>query len=58
MDDRLGTIESGKLADIVVVRGDPVHDIEAVGRPENILLVMKDGKVRSDRGAFFTLADR
>ncbi|MET8648656.1 metal-dependent hydrolase family protein [Nocardia aurea] len=58
VDDRLGTLESGKLADIVVVRGDPLHDIESVGRPDDILLVMKDGKVSSDRGGFFTPVDR
>ncbi|KPK80418.1 MAG: amidohydrolase [Gemmatimonas sp. SM23_52] len=40
MDDRLGTISVGKLADLVVVRGDPttnIHDIE------NVELVFKDG---------------
>lgn len=40
--DRLGSIERGKLADIVAVDGDPLADIQAMGR---IKLVMKDGVV-------------
>jgi imidazolonepropionase-like amidohydrolase len=38
----LGTIEPGKLADIIVVRGDPLFDITALGSVE---VVVKDGKV-------------
>jgi imidazolonepropionase-like amidohydrolase len=40
--DRLGTIEPGKLADIVAVPGDPLEDIS---RLEHIRFVMKDGTV-------------
>ncbi len=50
--DELGSIESGKSAAVVVVRGNPVDDIVAVGNPENILLVIKDGRVAGNRGAF------
>jgi imidazolonepropionase-like amidohydrolase len=38
--DRIGTIASGKLADIVVVRGDPSTNIADIERVE---LVFKDG---------------
>jgi imidazolonepropionase-like amidohydrolase len=41
-DDRIGTVASGKLADIVVVPGDPLQDIRVTERP---LLVMKDGVI-------------
>lgn len=42
-----GTLESGKLADIVAVPGDPFADITAT---ERVLFVMKEGVVyRSDR---------
>ena len=38
----LGTIEPGKLADIIVVKGDPLFDIIALADPE---IVIKDGVV-------------
>ncbi len=37
----LGTIEPGKLADIIVVRGNPLFDIQAL---EHVEVVMKDGR--------------
>lgn len=40
--DQLGTVESGKLADLVAVKGDPIADIKAMQR---IHFVMKDGVV-------------
>ena len=41
MNDRVGSISKGKLADIVAVRGDPLHDIHQM---ERVDFVMKDGK--------------
>lgn len=40
--DRLGSIEMGKLADIVAVDGDPLKDPQAFGK---VVFVMKDGVV-------------
>jgi imidazolonepropionase-like amidohydrolase len=40
--ERLGSIESGKLADIVAVPGDPLADIRVM---ERVTFVMKDGVV-------------
>ena len=48
-DDRLGTVEAGKLADIVIARTDPLADIRSLEKLENIALVMQDGKVVKDR---------
>lgn len=44
LDHELGTIESGKIADLLVVEGDPLADISNL---RNVRLVMKDGKIIS-----------
>jgi imidazolonepropionase-like amidohydrolase len=41
--DDIGTLESGKLADIVLVEGDPLKDISVLSDPDNIKVVVKDG---------------
>ncbi len=46
--DRLGTLEAGKLADVVIARSDPLADLRALANPDNISLVMKDGRVYKD----------
>jgi imidazolonepropionase-like amidohydrolase len=40
--ETLGSIEKGKLADIIAVEGNPEKDINAMGK---VVFVMKDGKV-------------
>jgi len=40
--DELGTIETGKLADIQVVKGDPLKSFDALGKPD---LVIVGGKI-------------
>lgn len=47
--DRVGTVEAGKLADIVIVKTDPLEDIRSLENIDNIALVMKDGKIVIDR---------
>jgi imidazolonepropionase-like amidohydrolase len=42
VDDRLGSIEAGKVADIVAVPGDPLADVHAL---ERVSFVMKEGVV-------------
>jgi len=47
--DRVGTLEPGKLADVVVAKTDPLKDIRSLENTENIAVVMKDGKIVKDR---------
>lgn len=49
--DKIGTLEAGKLADIVVSKTDPLSDIESLGNPDNIKLVLKDGNIIKNLGA-------
>ena len=44
--DDLGSVEEGKLADLVVVDGDPAADISALA-PAHIVCVLKGGRVAS-----------
>jgi imidazolonepropionase-like amidohydrolase len=44
--DELGTIERGKIADLIVVGGNPLEDINNVRR---LQLVLKDGRIVSDK---------
>lgn len=44
LGEELGTIEEGKLADLLVVKGDPSEDIRLLGDRENILAIMKSGR--------------
>ena len=43
VDDRLGTVSVGKLADIIVVDGDPLQEIEVL--QNRVVHVIKDGIV-------------
>ena len=41
MGDKIGTLEVGKLADLIVVDGKPDHDLKALERVEMTFI---DGK--------------
>ena len=50
LEDRIGTIEVGKLADIIIVDGNPLRNIEVLDQVE---IVIKDGGVwYSEQAAF------
>lgn len=41
---RLGVVEEGALADLLLVYGDPLSDISLITDPErNFVVIMKDG---------------
>ena len=43
---KLGVVEEGALADLLLVDGDPIADIKLIGNPsKSFLVIMKDGKV-------------
>jgi imidazolonepropionase-like amidohydrolase len=42
IDDRLGTLEESKIADIIAVEGNPLTDIKTL---KNVMFVMKEGEV-------------
>ena len=49
LNDRLGTIEVGKLADVIAVPGDPAQDVTLMRR---VNFVMKGGTIyRNDQGS-------
>ncbi len=44
LDQEIGSLESGKCADAILVRGNPVQDPGLFSSPDNILAVFKDGR--------------
>jgi imidazolonepropionase-like amidohydrolase len=49
LEREVGTIEKGRLADLVVVNGDPLDDVTVLLDPARIELVWKGGVIRADR---------
>ena len=45
LGDKIGTLEKGKLADLILVDGNPIKDIEVLQKEEKIKMVMKEGKI-------------
>jgi imidazolonepropionase-like amidohydrolase len=49
LDDEIGTIEEGKIADVIMVKGEPLDDIALLAEPDNVDVVLKAGLVVKDR---------
>ncbi|HEU5379466.1 MAG TPA: amidohydrolase family protein [Ktedonobacteraceae bacterium] len=45
LDSELGTLEVGKLADVVIVNGDVLENIGLIADPANVKLVLKGGSI-------------
>ncbi len=48
MENQIGTIEQGKMADLVLVRQNPLDDIDILNESDAIVRVMKSGKFMED----------
>ena len=48
LDDEIGTIEAGKRADLVLVKGQPLEDIALMAEPDNVSVVLQGGAVVKD----------
>ncbi|MGE5089741.1 MAG: amidohydrolase family protein [Candidatus Levyibacteriota bacterium] len=49
VDSQLGTLEAGKLADVIAVDGNPLENIACLKEKRNIQMVMKEGRIHADR---------
>lgn len=50
LEDKVGTIEQGKMADLIIFEGDPLEDISLLQDHEKIKGVFKGGVLEVDRG--------
>ena len=48
MSDRIGTVEAGKLADLILVAGDPLADVHLLEDAANVVLVVRGGEIVKD----------
>ena len=48
LQDRIGTVEVGKDADLILVDGQPLDEIEVLADPDRIVAVIKGGQVYKD----------
>ncbi|MGB7340881.1 MAG: amidohydrolase family protein [Phototrophicaceae bacterium] len=47
-EDKIGTLEAGKLADVIITDVDPLADIRQLQNTDHITLVLKDGQIMKD----------
>jgi imidazolonepropionase-like amidohydrolase len=50
LENTLGTIEKDKIADLIILDGDPLRDITILQDTARIKIVIKDGKIVKNRG--------
>jgi len=51
LEKQIGTVEEGKIADLVVIDGDPLKDLSCLLEKENIDLVIKNGEIMTGPGS-------
>ena len=59
LDGEIGMIAPGRLADIVIWDADPTADITVLQRPDEISVIIKDGRIvdRAAAGGFLQLGE-
>ena len=45
MADRIGTVQPGKFADLIVVQGNPLKNLRVFQAPDNLRVIMKGGRL-------------
>lgn len=48
-ENALGSVEEGKLADVIAVKGDPLTKPELLDDPDSVVLVIRNGEIVKDR---------
>jgi len=51
LQDRIGSLDEGKNADMVVVDGNPLDDIQVLRAPDKVRRVVLNGRTVLDRDA-------
>ena len=45
MSHKIGSVEPNKLADLIVLEGNPLKNLRALQNQDNLKVIMKDGRV-------------
>jgi imidazolonepropionase-like amidohydrolase len=45
MSHKIGSVEPNKLADLIVLEGNPLKSLRALQNQDNLKVIMKDGRV-------------
>jgi len=48
LEGEAGVVKDGLLADVLVVAGEPQHDVRLLQKQENIKLIVKDGGIHKN----------
>lgn len=50
MSHRIGTVEAGKNADLLILKKDPTSDVDVIYNDDNILYIISNGKLAVEEG--------
>jgi len=51
LGDELGMVKEGFIADLLLVNGDPLKDLDMMVHEKNLIVIMKDGELYKDHSA-------